>query len=152
MQSRSPEWLIDQLPQRKIRILTSTAQVKSLLSAPTLFLYLPVDGFSRETGCPLFRLAYFKVSMKAIWSTVEFWLAARDVCIFNFRFSLRIPFIASSVYYLTSGKWYFFALSRQCVIIALWRKKKTTQSKRKWETNGEFWDFLITWMNVFFFV
>ena len=134
--------VIDQ-PQRKIRILTSTAQVESLLSTPTLSLYLPVDGFSRESGYALFRLAYFKVSMKAVCSTVEFWLAARDVCIFNFRFSLRILFIAIARYIIwPSGKWYSFALSRQCVIIAL--------SKKKMETGGEFWDFLIPRMNVFF--
>ena len=120
--------VIDQ-PQRKIRILTSTAQVESLLSTPTLSLYLPVDGFSRESGYALFRLAYFKVSMKAVCSTVEFWLAARDVCIFNFRFSLRILFIAIARYIIwPSGKWYSFAPSRKCVIIALSKKKKWRQA------------------------
>ena len=36
-----------------------------------------------QTGYTQFRFAYLKIALKAVWSAVEFWLAASDVCIFS---------------------------------------------------------------------
>ena len=66
------------LHQTKLLILMSPAQVESLLSQATLFLSIKsvqvADVFSRGVShwMQSARFCTFKVSMKTVWSTIEF--------------------------------------------------------------------------------